>query len=234
MNIWMSDPFPYPEQPMDRGKVLDAATLARLGEWGRYKDVDGDGIPWRTLPGTDMPAYFTRGSGHNEKGQYSERGDDYAAQHGSAVAEVRHGQDAGAQAGCRSRRGRAHRLHRLRHRRHWAIVEGRDQLRARGRPRHVVSAPEGVPVHRRSWLAFIDQHDRVYVVEQNRDAQMLALMRMDSTRRARQAAQRAALQRPAHRRAQHQRRGAGTGGPGRGARRHGAADAPHAAGVGGE
>src|SRR5687768_10131544 len=77
MNTWMSRTFEYPERPVDRGKVLDAATLARLGSWGRYRDVDGDGIPYRTIPGTDMPAYFTRGSGHNQNGQYSERPDDY-------------------------------------------------------------------------------------------------------------------------------------------------------------
>ncbi len=77
MNTWMSDPFEYPEKPLDRGKVLDADTLARIGDWGRYKDVDGDGIPYRTLPGTAMPAYFTRGTGHNEKALYSERPDDF-------------------------------------------------------------------------------------------------------------------------------------------------------------
>src|SRR5512134_3596089 len=77
MNTWMSNPFPYPEGPIDRGKLLDEATLKRLGEWGRYVDVDGDGIPYRSVPGDGMPAYFTRGSGHNEKGQYSERPDDY-------------------------------------------------------------------------------------------------------------------------------------------------------------
>ena len=77
MNTWMSRTFTYPDRPIDRGKVLDAEMLKRIGEWGRYKDVDGDGIPYRTIPGSDMPAYFTRGSGHNEKGQYSERPDDY-------------------------------------------------------------------------------------------------------------------------------------------------------------
>ena len=78
MNTWMSRTFEYPEQPIDRGKVLDARDAgAGSARWGRYKDVDGDGIPYRTIPGTDMPAYFTRGSGHNENGQYSERPDDY-------------------------------------------------------------------------------------------------------------------------------------------------------------
>src|SRR5690348_11754045 len=77
MNTWMSHTFAYPDAPLDRGKVLDESTLKQLGEWGRYRDVDGDGIPYRTIPGTGGPAYFTRGSGHNEKGQYSERRDNH-------------------------------------------------------------------------------------------------------------------------------------------------------------
>src|SRR3954462_8093650 len=77
MNNWMSDAFTYPDTPISRGKVLTADKLKELGEWGRYKDVDGDGIAYRTVPGDGMPAYFTRGSGHNAKGQYSERPDDY-------------------------------------------------------------------------------------------------------------------------------------------------------------
>ena len=81
MNNWMSDPFSYPEKPLDRGKVLTAEDLEGLkGDWGRYRDVDGDGIPYRTLPGTEHPSasYFTRGSGHNQNGQYSERAEDFA------------------------------------------------------------------------------------------------------------------------------------------------------------
>ena len=68
-----------PEKPLNRGKVLSAEDLTRLGGFARYKDVDGDAIPYRTLPGTDHPqaSYFTRGSGHNEKALYTERPDDY-------------------------------------------------------------------------------------------------------------------------------------------------------------
>src|SRR5437016_3485960 len=79
MNNWMSDPFEYPTAPINRGKVLTKEDLDRLGGFARYKDVDGDGIGYRTLPGTEHPAaaYFTRGTGHNEKSQYSERPDDF-------------------------------------------------------------------------------------------------------------------------------------------------------------
>src|SRR6204780_3406656 len=79
MNNWMSDPFEYPTTPIKRGKVLDKKDLDKLGGFARYKDLDGDGVGYRTLPGTDHPsaAYFTRGSGHNDKSSYSERPDDY-------------------------------------------------------------------------------------------------------------------------------------------------------------
>src|SRR5688500_4077945 len=66
MNTWMAQPFDYPTKPLDRGKRLDADMLTKIEKWGRYKDVDGDGIPYRTVPGDGMPAFFTRGSGHNE------------------------------------------------------------------------------------------------------------------------------------------------------------------------
>src|SRR3979411_1687118 len=79
MNNWMSDPFVYPEKPIDRGKILTKEDIQKAGSFARYKDVDGDGIGYRTLPGTEHPAasYFARGSGHNEKAQYSERPDDF-------------------------------------------------------------------------------------------------------------------------------------------------------------
>ena len=77
MNNWASEPFTYPEGPINRGKRLTPETRQRIGEWGRYEDIDGDGIAYRTVPGDGMPAYFARGSGHNAKAQYSERPGDY-------------------------------------------------------------------------------------------------------------------------------------------------------------
>jgi 2-oxoglutarate/2-oxoacid ferredoxin oxidoreductase subunit alpha len=82
MNQWMSEPFTYPDTPMDRGKVLWEEDLEKLGaDWGRYKDVDGDGIPYRTLPGNRHPlsAYFTRGTGHTPEARYSEEPDVWIA-----------------------------------------------------------------------------------------------------------------------------------------------------------
>ena len=75
MNQWMAEPFTYPDSPMDRGKILWEKDLEGInGIWQRYKDVDGDGITYRTLPGNLHPnaAYFTRGTGHDENARYSE------------------------------------------------------------------------------------------------------------------------------------------------------------------
>jgi 2-oxoglutarate/2-oxoacid ferredoxin oxidoreductase subunit alpha len=75
MNQWMTKPFQYPNQPMDRGKILWEEDLEKIqGNWGRYRDVDGDGIPYRTVPGNCHPnsAYFTRGTGHDEDARYTE------------------------------------------------------------------------------------------------------------------------------------------------------------------
>jgi len=79
MNVWVSDDFEYPDEPIQRGKILTAEDLERLGTFGRYRDVDGDGIPYRTLPGTDHPlaGYFTRGTGHDEDAKYSEDPEDW-------------------------------------------------------------------------------------------------------------------------------------------------------------
>jgi 2-oxoglutarate ferredoxin oxidoreductase subunit alpha len=75
MNQWMSKAFEYPNTSMDRGKVLWDKDIEELkGNWARYLDKDGDGIPYRTLPGNKHPmgAYFTRGTGHDEHARYSE------------------------------------------------------------------------------------------------------------------------------------------------------------------
>jgi 2-oxoglutarate ferredoxin oxidoreductase subunit alpha len=179
MNTWMSDPFPYPDKPWDRGKLLTAEALQKLGQWGRYKDVDGDGIPYRTVPGDGQPAYFARGSGHNERGQYSERPDDYehnlnrlARKFDTArtwVPQPEVDATAGAEIGLIGF-GTSH----------WAIVESRDQLRQEAGIGTSYLRLRAFPFTA-ELPRFIDAHQRVYLVEQNRDAQMLALMKMELT-----------------------------------------------------
>jgi 2-oxoglutarate ferredoxin oxidoreductase subunit alpha len=177
MNNWMSDGFKYPDKPIDRGKVLTPEVLARLGEWGRYKDVDGDGIPYRTVPGDGMPAYFTRGSGHNAKGQYSERPDDYVENMDrlarkfesarQAVPKPAIERVAGARIGLLGY-GTSH----------WAISESRDQLREETDVKTSYFRLRAYPFTP-DLEAFVDAHDRVYVIEQNRDAQLLKLMSLE-------------------------------------------------------
>jgi len=75
MNIWMTKRFEYPDKPMDRGKILWEEELNALSErWGRYLDIDGDGIPYRTVIGNkhEEAPYLARGTGHDEYGNYSE------------------------------------------------------------------------------------------------------------------------------------------------------------------
>ena len=179
MNNWMSEPFAYPDKPLNRGKVLTPDDLTRLGGFARYKDVDGDGIGYRTLPGNGHPlaAYFTRGTGHNEKAQYTERPDDYfnnmerlskkfenartlvprpeVVQTGKArIGLIAFGTS------------------------DFATRESRDQLKQEfGLDTDYLrlrAYPFSREVHE-----FVASHERVYVIEQNRDAQMLSLLKLD-------------------------------------------------------
>jgi len=177
MNNWISGGFTYPDKPIDRGKRLTPEVLKKLGEWGRYKDVDGDGIPFRTVPGDGMPAYFARGSGHNAKGQYSERPDDYvdnmdrlARKFETARAHVPKpviDRVEGAKIGIIGY-GTSD----------WAIAESRDQLREETDVKTSYYRLRAYPFTD-DLTAFVDAHDRVYIVEQNRDAQLLQLMRLE-------------------------------------------------------
>lgn len=177
MNLWMSEPLHYPDRPFDRGKVLDAAALENVESWGRYRDVDGDGIPYRTLPGTEHPnaGFFTRGSGHDEQARYTENADVYAGnldrltrKHDTARSLVPQPamDEQGARIGIIAF-GTTHH----------AVVEARDRLRDRGIETdylRVRALPLGAEV-----LAFVQRHDRVYVVEQNRDGQLAAILRTE-------------------------------------------------------
>jgi 2-oxoglutarate ferredoxin oxidoreductase subunit alpha len=177
MNNWMSDPFRYPEAPIRRGKVLAAEDLQRLGGFARYKDVDGDGIGYRTLPGTDHPAaaYFARGSGHNEKAQYSEREDDYV-NNVDRLARKFEGMRAAVPAPERLDRGAIGIICCGTTR--YAAEEARDQLKREFDIDAGYLRIRAYPFNHQL-AGFIDAHQRVYVVEQNRDAQLLGLMRLE-------------------------------------------------------
>jgi 2-oxoglutarate ferredoxin oxidoreductase subunit alpha len=179
MNTWMSDPFPYPTKPLSRGKVLSAEEVRRRGGFERYKDVDGDGIGYRTLPGTPdrLSGWLARGSGHNEKAIYSERPDVYVnnmdrlahkfetARHkvpGPVIVESE-GAEVGIIAYGTS---------------HWAIEESLAQLQREHDINAAYCRLRAFPFNREVH-DFITRHQRVYVVDQNRDAQMLGLLRLE-------------------------------------------------------
>jgi 2-oxoglutarate ferredoxin oxidoreductase subunit alpha len=179
MNNWMSEPFTYQDKPLDRGKVLNAEDLDRLGGFARYKDVDGDGIGWRTLPGTQHPkaAYFTRGSGHNENAGYTEKPDDYiklmerlsrkfenARKLVPAPVVVKDGTSKVGFLAFGTT--------------DFALLESLDQITAEYKMSvdymRVRAYPFAQEIH-----DFVASHERVYVVEQNRDAQLASLLRLD-------------------------------------------------------
>jgi len=178
MNTWMSPTFTYPDKPFGRGKVLDEAKVRELGaSWGRYKDVDGDAVPWRSLPDTNTPSFFTRGSGHNAMAVYSERPDDYqnnldrlARKFETAKTLVPKPEvelNAGAKIGIVNYGSSM-----------FAVGESRDQLREEHKIETSCLRLRAYPFTP-ELEDFIRRHDRVYVVEQNRDGQMLSLMKMD-------------------------------------------------------
>ena len=180
MNNWMSDPFKYPDTPIERGKVLSKEDLDRLGGFARYKDVDGDGIGYRTLPGTDHPAaaYFARGSGHNENSQYSERPDDFERN----MERINRKFETARSFVPRPeviQNGKPNKVGIIAYgTSHWAILESRDQLRKEYNIEADYLRLKAFPFTREVH-EFIEQHERVYVVEQNRDAQMLSLLKLD-------------------------------------------------------
>ena len=179
MNNWMSDEFEYPTTPLDRGKVLTAQDLERLGGFARYRDVDGDAIGWRTLPGTRHPkaAYFTRGSGHDDAALYTEKPDVYQgvmerlARKFETARKLVPGpiavKDGTSKIGFIAFGSTD-----------FALRESMDQIKKEYGLDvdylRVRAFPFAHEIH-----DFVASHERVYVVEQNRDAQMESLLKLD-------------------------------------------------------
>jgi len=178
MNNWMSEPFEYPTKAWDRGKVLDDQALANVAKFERYRDLDGDGIPYRTLPGTKNPkgTFFTRGSGHDEAAKYSEKPDDYVRNMDRLVKKFEHARTLmpapmiteadGAEVGILAYGSS-----------HWAVIEARDQLAQAG-VRTAYCLLRAYPFHA-DVAKFVARYRRIYVVEQNRDGQMAGLLKLD-------------------------------------------------------
>ncbi len=182
MNNWMAEPFEYPTEPINRGKTLDKIALEEFfsekGEWYRYRDYDNDGVAYRTLPGTDHPraAYFTRGTGHNDKALYSERSEDWVEnmdrlrrkfENARAVVPapvIQRNPD--YKVGIISYGSNDP-----------AIKEGQDRLAKDGIQTNYLRL-RALPINA-DVREFILSHDRVYVIENNFDGQMAQLLRTE-------------------------------------------------------
>jgi len=182
MNDWVTDPFAWDDAHVhDRGKVLDADTLDRFKEikgkdWGRYLDVDGDAIPYRTLPGTHPTkgAFFTRGTSHDEFARYTEDG----VIHARVIDRIRRKFDTAAtlvpkpEISIRDRNAASGLIY-------FgattpAVLEALELLEREGvkvNAMRIKAFPFGKEV-----VDFCSDHERVFVVEQNRDAQMRSLL----------------------------------------------------------
>jgi 2-oxoglutarate ferredoxin oxidoreductase subunit alpha len=176
MNTWMTRPFEYPEEPMSRGKVMWEEDLEKLTErWGRYKDVDGDGIPYRTIPGNKHPAaaWFGRGTGHDEYARYTEHHDDwdknmdrlmkkYETARGM-VPEPEIDRVEGARIGLIAFGSTGP-----------AVDEARDRLDKAGTSTSYMRL-RALPFNKLE-REFIESHDRVYVIEMNHTGQMFRIL----------------------------------------------------------
>jgi 2-oxoglutarate/2-oxoacid ferredoxin oxidoreductase subunit alpha len=179
MNNWMSEPFSYPDKPLDRGKVLTKEDLDRLGSFARYKDVDGDAIGWRTLPGTMHPkaAYFTRGSGHNDAAGYTEKPDEYQAIMDRLSRKFENARKL-VPAPIAVKDGTSRVGFLAFGTTDFALRESMDQIKKEhGKDvdyMRIRAYPFAHEVH-----DFVAAHERVYVVEQDRDAQLASLLKLD-------------------------------------------------------
>jgi 2-oxoglutarate ferredoxin oxidoreductase subunit alpha len=179
MNNWMSEPFDYPEKPLDRGKVLTKEDLDRLGGFARYRDVDGDAIGWRTLPGTQHPkaAYFTRGSGHNDAAGYTEKPDEYQGIMDRLTRKFENARKA-VPAPIAVNNGSSKIGFLAYGTTDFALHESLDQIKKEyGKDvdyMRIRAYPFTSEIH-----DFVASHERIYVVEQDRDAQLASLLKLD-------------------------------------------------------
>ena len=186
MNDWVTDPFVWDDAKVhDRGKVLDAAQLEgfkdKFGKpWGRYLDIDGDAIPYRTLPGTHptMGAFFTRGTSHNEYARYTEDG----VVHAAMLDRIRRKFETAAtlvpkpDVVIRDKTSKTGVIYFGATRP--GVLEGLDELAGHGlvlNSMRLTAFPFSTEV-----AAFCDAHDRIFVIEQNRDAQMRTLLMVEA------------------------------------------------------
>ena len=188
MNQWMAERFKYPDNPIDRGKVLWEKELtdylaAHNEKWGRYLDIDGDGIPYRTIPGNQHPrsAYFARGTGHDEFAQYSEDAKEWEEGLNRIARKLENAREylpkpvlinpCTSKVGIISS-GSAHP----------AIEEAIDLLNSDGIAIDYMRI-RAIPFSKMV-REFIRDHERVYIVEMNRDGQLYQILSLESAEQA--------------------------------------------------
>jgi 2-oxoglutarate ferredoxin oxidoreductase subunit alpha len=185
MNQWMTKEFEYPTMPMDRGKILweddlEALLQQRKGDYGRYLDIDGDHVPYRTVMGNTHPrsAYFTRGTGHDEYGKYSEDPATWERMMNRLKAKIEKGKEHLPKAIITQAKNAKFGIIATGST-DPAIMEARTLLERKGIEvdyLRVRSIPFGDEVRE-----FAKAHDRCYVVELNRDGQLKQLLTLEIT-----------------------------------------------------
>jgi 2-oxoglutarate ferredoxin oxidoreductase subunit alpha len=181
-NQWASEPFEYPDAPMDRGKLLWEDDfddfVAKNGEWGRYKDVDGDGIPYRTVAGNrkEGSSYFARGTGHDAYANYSEDPDVWmdgmnrlALKHNTArqyVPDAVVDNVEGAKIGIIAYGSVDP-----------AVVEARDLLIAKGLKTNYLRL-RALPITD-TVKDFLRENDKIFVIEMNHDGQLREILSVE-------------------------------------------------------
>ena len=184
MNSWISEPFEYPDKPMDRGKIVSAEQVKELGsKWGRYMDIDGDGIPYRSLPGNENPlsAYLARGTGHNEYGVYTERPEDWERNMERIARKFETARTLTPKPEiieCDDKRVAIISLGSN----HEAVMEARDRLSKQGIDTAYMRI-RGLPISQEV-RDFVAAYDNIYVVEMNQDGQLHIILRTDIPERA--------------------------------------------------
>jgi 2-oxoglutarate ferredoxin oxidoreductase subunit alpha len=179
MNQWMTKPFEYPDTPMERGKVLWEEDLEKLTEpWGRYLDVDGDGIPYRTVVGNRHPlsGYFTRGTGHDEYANYSEDPDTWVKNMERLNKKFDTAREIVPRPEIHPRPGAKIGIIAFGST-DPAIHEACDYLEAEGLPIDYLRLL-ALPINQEV-IDFVKNHERVYVIEMNRDGQMHQILTVE-------------------------------------------------------
>ena len=179
MNEQICDPLNWDDKhEYDRGKVLNASQLEEIEKFGRYLDVDGDGITYRTYPGThpDLGSYFTRGSSHNPYAAYTEDGDVYADMMDRLALKLKTAlkyiPEPEVSGGGKNKLGLMYFGSTS-----LAIQEVRDSLNKKGIKFDTLRV-RSFPFHP-AVGEFVERHELTYVIEQNRDAQLKSLLKIE-------------------------------------------------------